>query len=486
MNSSSRYDVAIIGAGMSGLAAGIRLAHFGKRVCIFERHNAVGGLNGFYSTDGRKFDVGLHAMTNFVRPGVKGTPLTKLLRQLRIDREEFALCEQKQSRVAFGPRGETSLRFTNDFAVFESEVARAFPAQIDGFRALVAAIRAYDDVSLDAAPESARAIVRRHVSDPLLEDMLFCPVMYYGSATEHDMEFGQFVIMFKALFLEGFARPFDGVRVILRVLLEKYRAAGGERRMKCGVRRIVAQGGRAAVLVLDDGTEIVADHVISSIGLPETEKLIAEETTATSNADVGSAAMPAAAPGAHSFVETITILDRQPAALGWGDDTIVFFNDSARFDYACPREWVDIRSGVICFPNNFDYGPGRALPEGIFRITCLAKPGPWFAAADAEYRAAKTAWFADVARSARRFLPPVADADLAAATIATDMFTPRTIARYTGHVNGAIYGAPRKVRDGRTALSNLYLCGTDQGFLGITGAMLSGISMANYHILQKG
>ena len=47
MNTSSHYDVAIIGAGMSGLAAGIRLAHFGKRVCIFERHKAVGGLNSF-------------------------------------------------------------------------------------------------------------------------------------------------------------------------------------------------------------------------------------------------------------------------------------------------------------------------------------------------------------------------------------------------------------------------------------------------------
>src|ERR1041385_6298190 len=236
---------------MSGLAAGIRLAHFGKRVCIFERHNAVGGLNSFYSLNGRKFDVGLHAMTNFVRPGVKGTPLTKLLRQLRIDREEFALCEQKQSRIAFGPRGETSLCFTNDFAVFESEVAAKFPAQIDGFRALVAAVKAYNDVSLDAQPESARTIVRRHISDPLLEDMLFCPVMYYGSATERDMEFGQFTIMFKALFLEGFARPFEGVRTVIRVLLEKYRAGGGERRMKCGVKKIEVREGRAAGLMLD-------------------------------------------------------------------------------------------------------------------------------------------------------------------------------------------------------------------------------------------
>src|SRR4030095_16403513 len=154
MNSASHYDVAIIGAGMSGLAAGIRLAHFGRKVCIFERHNVVGGLNSFYSIAGRKYDVGLHAMTNFVRAGVKGTPLTKLLRQLLIERDEFALCEQKQSRVAFGPRGEISLRFMNDFSVFETEVAHTFPGQIDGFRRLVSAGKSFKEVALEAPPAS--------------------------------------------------------------------------------------------------------------------------------------------------------------------------------------------------------------------------------------------------------------------------------------------------------------------------------------------
>jgi phytoene dehydrogenase-like protein len=81
-------------------------------------------------------------------------------------------------------------------------------------------------------------------------------------------------------------------------------------------------------------------------------------------------------------------------------------------------------------------------------------------------------------------LPPVADDILASETVAIDFFTPRTIARYTGHFHGAIYGAPEKIRDGHTHLENLYLCGTDQGLLGIIGAMLSGISMANLHILQ--
>lgn len=478
MNTRSHYDVVIIGAGMSGLAAGIRLAHFGRKVCVFERHNAVGGLNGFYSIAGRKFDVGLHALTNYVRPGVKGTPLTKLLRQLRIDRDELALCEQKQSRVAFGPRGEIGLRFTNDFAVLEGEVATRFPAQIDGFRRLVGAVREFDDVSLDAAPISAREVVRRHLTDPLLEDMLFCPLMYYGSATEHDMEFGQFVIMFKALFLEGFARPLDGVRVILRVLLDKYRRAGGERRMKCGVRHIVCRSGRAVAVLLDDGTEVTADHILSSIGAPETERLFGKGE--------GAAAVTPP-PGRLSFVETITVLDRPPAALGWGDDTIVFFNDSSRFEYACPVDAVDPRSGVICLPNNFEYGAGRELPEGFLRVTCRASFDHWAGYSEDDYRRAKRDWFATIQRSAGRFLPGATPEDLRDGMVrATDMFTPRTIAKFTGHLGGAIYGSPIKNRRGLTSRANVYLCGTDQGFLGIIGAMLSGISMANYHILQKG
>lgn len=466
----THYDAVIIGAGMSGLAAGIRLAHFGRQVCILERHNAPGGLNSFYSFDGRRYDVGLHAMTNYVPPGMKGTPLGKLLRQLRIEREEFALCPQKQSRIAFR---DCTLKFTNDFAVLDAEVAEKFPAQATGWRKLVEFVRTYDDVSLDAQPVSAREVVGRHITDPLLTDMIFCPVMYYGSAQERDMEFGQFVIMFKALFLEGFARPLDGVRVIIRVLLDKYRSAGGERRMQCGVTRIIEEQGRAARLVLDDGTELTADHVISSIGFAETLKLC--EPPHATEADANT--------GALSFVETISVFRRAPAEWGWGDDTIVFFNDSERFEYARAQDQVDIRSGVICLPNNFAYGDG-ALPEGIFRVTCLANYDLWAHLPEEQYQAGKRRWFAAAMRSARRFLPPVDDAVLAGAQVATDMFTPRTIKKFTGHINGAIYGAPRKIRNGRTHLSNLYLCGTDQGFLGIVGAMLSGISMANYHVLQ--
>lgn len=468
MTSAQHYDVAIIGAGMSGLAAGIRIAHFGKKVLILERHNAPGGLNGFYSIEGRKYDVGLHALTNYVPPGTKGTPLGKLLRQLRIDRAELDLCPQKQSRIAFGPRGETKLRFTNDPALLETEIARNFPAQIDNYRRLLVAIRDFDEVSLNSPKHSARDIVRRHITDPLLENMLFCPLMYYGSATEHDMDFAQFAIMFKALYLEGFARPLDGVRTIIRVLLEKYRAAGGQRRMKTAVRKIITRDNRATALLLDNGEEITATRILSTIGAPETQRLLDKPP-------------PQAHPvGKLSYAETITILDKLPPA--WSDDTIVFFNDSENFAYEAAVDLIDTRSGVICFPNNFDYG-GRALPEGIFRCTCLANHSAWDKLPPDEYRIQKQTAFRQLQQSARRFLPQVADETLT--PLATDMFTPLTITRFTSRLNGAIYGSPEKIRTGETPFENLHLAGTDQGFLGIIGALLSGISMANYHVLQR-
>ena len=126
------------------------------------------------------------------------------------------------------------------------------------------------------------------------------------------------------------------------------------------------------------------------------------------------------------------------------------------------------------------------MPEGLLRITCLANYEDWARQPEAPYRADKERWLEAATRSARRFLPAVADATLAASTVTTDVFTPRTITRFTGHLGGAVYGAPEKVRDGRTALENLYLCGTDQGLLGIVGSMLSGITAANRHILLPG
>lgn len=469
------YDALIIGCGMAGLGAGIRLAMYGRQVLIVERHNAPGGLNSFYFQEGRKYDVGLHAVTNYVPPGVKGTPLAKLYRQLRIDREAFGLCPQKGSRIAFA---DCDLRFSNDFALLESEVAQAFPHEIDGFRRLTHAVLEHQDTALDSPILDAKPIVAEFIHDPLLREMLFCPLMFYGSARANEMDWDQFVILFKALYREGFARPAEGVRRIIKVLLDRYREAGGERRMKCGVRQMRVRDDAVAEVILDSGEAITADLILSSAGKVETLRLCEDQPQEVAKEEVG----------AFSFVETITVLDQPARTFGW-EETIVFFNDTARFDYSAPQDLADPRSGVLCFPDNYQYPAGQELPHGYLRITSLADHGRWISLPEETYRARKATWYDQLGESALRFVSRdeiSTFAGLKPHTLAQDMFTPRTIEHYTGHLGGAVYGSPRKVRDGRTHLRNLHLIGTDQGFLGIIGALLSGVSMANLHGLAGG
>ena len=459
------YDVIIVGAGMSGLAAGIRLAYYDKRVCILEKHHRVGGLNSFYSRDGHKFDVGLHAMTNYVPRGTKSTPLPKLLRQLKLKAEDFALCQQRTSAVTFP---EKTLRFNNDFGFFIQEVTENFPAQADNFQKLLKTISEYDALALDAKPISAREAVSTIISDPLLIDMIFCPLMYYGNAQENDMEFGQFVIMFNSIFCEGFARPQAGVRKILDVLVKKYKDHGGELRLKCGVQSIQVANGKVESVLLDNGEVLTADKIISSAGYVETMRLLSDYDPARVKHNVGQL----------SFVEFIMVLDRELAETGY-DTTIIFFNNSDRFNYRKPDDLVDVSSGVICCPNNFHFE--SPLPEAMIRVTNMANFDLWNKLEEDEYKAQKAAWLETSLKEVVKFVPDFRDS-----IVYTDVFTPKTIHRFTCHLNGAVYGTPNKIKTGRTHLENLFICGTDQGFLGIVGAMLSGISMANLHVLQKG
>lgn len=463
---TERYDTIVIGAGMSGLAAGIRLAQFDQRVVVLDRHYLWGGLNSFYKQAGRRFDVGLHALTNFVPPRTKGRPLTRILRQLRIPYDALRLGEQNGSRVSFPG---VSLRWTNDFEVLRAEVADRFPSEIDGFDRLVRDIAEYPELSGDDGPaRTAREVLPEYLGDALLVDMLLLPLLYYGSPTPDDVDWASFVILFKSLYEEGFARPEGGVRTVLDLLRDRFRELGGELRMKSGVARILHGADGAEGVVLDDGTELRAETVLSSAGLVETMRMTGAADAVT-DADVGPL----------TFVEFLTVLDRRPADLGH-DDTIVFFNTEDRLVYGppAPDRDVDLRSGVICCPDN--YASEAPLPEGLFRLTLLARHDLWTGYDEDTYVARKSAVWDEAHAVAAPY-----SFDARPHRVYVDGFTPRTIQKFTGHLGGAVYGSPRKLRSGRTPVDGLFLCGTDQGYLGIVGAMLSGIAMANQHALAR-
>ncbi|KUG22459.1 phytoene dehydrogenase-like [hydrocarbon metagenome] len=455
------YDTVIIGAGMSGLAAGIRLAMFDQKVCILERHNVPGGLNSYYERKGRKLDVGLHAMTNFACRGERGRPLTKLLKQLRIPYEKLELSQQNFSKISFPGN---CISFSNAPQLLIAEIERDFPQQKDNFARLIELVKDFDDVNLNNKQQSAKKKVRGIISDEHLLEMIFCPLLIYGSAWENDMDFSQFVIMFKSIYLEGFSRPKNGVRTVINLLLEKFKQLGGELRLGTGVKTINVENGSVTGVTLDSGEKIQSTKILSSIGLPETMNIVSGGSEST-------------AIGSMSFTETILFFDKKPGDNGI-KETIIFCNDNDKYDYKQPQTLCDYRSAVICFPNNFgcdDY------EEGIIRVTFIANFEKWNELDRKTYLKSKQEVYNEAMTLITRLFP-----DFQANLLYHDVFTPMTIMRYTGHFKGAVYGSTQKARDGRTGIKNLFICGTDQGFLGIVGAMLSGISMANLHCLMNG
>lgn len=464
---TQNYDAIIIGAGMSGLAAGIRLAMFDKKVAIVEKHTIAGGLNSYYQRRNkdlggvRKFDVGLHALTNFAIKGERRKPLTKLLKQLRIPYDSLNLQEQSHSLIHFP---ETILKFTNDFEVLRSDVHAKFPNQKDNFEKLVTHILAFDEVNLNNEFQLSREVINSYITDPLLTEMLICPLLIYGSAWENDMDFSQFVIMFKSIYVEGFSRPEGGVRTIIDTLIEKFTSLGGELKFRTEVEQIITKNDKVIGIQTKKHGEMLADKIFSSIGYPETVYLTDTELV---KPEVGK----------MSFMETIFVTDKKidPNVF---DSTIVFYNNSNKYAYQQSSDLFDDSSAVVCIPDNYDLQNREG--EGTFRITYMANYDKWKSLEKSVYNEQKEKVYQSSLELIKKLIPKF-DLDIRF----KDVFSPTTVERYTSHFKGTVYGSTDKTRDGATPIKDLYIIGTDQGFLGIVGSMLSGISIANLYGLME-
>lgn len=472
------YDAVIIGAGPSGLAAAARLAHFGLRICLVEAHSRLGGLNSWHHVRGIETSSGLHAFTNY-RPDGKGA-LGRLLRQLRLRISDLRLCPQGISSIRFPSR---TLQFNNDPDFFREQVASAFPADADAFDRFRKRVRDADEGEITPVQTSARAVMDEFIHNPLLADMLFCPVLFYGgpggvgdggdSGRERpDMDWLLFCVVWKCIFESGLACPAGGMRPLWEELARRFREDGGDLVMSAPVTRILHENGAARGVRLADGREIAAGTVFSSAGGAETERLF----------DPNSPTRPI---GGTSIAEATAVLDR-PATEAGMTDTVLFYSFDDRLRFAQPDGLVERRSGVACAIGN--YRTPAADTRHILKISQLANYHRWKQLAPDAYAEAKRRTALTMREDLVRLgVDPALARDSAGRFDQfDDVFTPLTLERFTGHAGGALYGSPVKSRSGETACGNLFLIGADQGFHGIVGAMLSGVAMANRHILSKG
>jgi phytoene dehydrogenase-like protein len=259
-----KYPLLIIGGGLSGLAAGIRFARFGQKVLILEKHSKIGGLNSYYHRKGKLLETGLHAVSNFAPPEDKHAPLNRLLRQLKIPRRNLVLHEQFSSEILFPDRA--SLCFSNNFSLLQDQLTKRFPDSTKKFTEMVAEIDLYDPF-IPRPKISAREFVSSFLPDELLVEMLFCPLMFYGSSQENDMDLSQFIILFRAIFQEGFFRPEGTIKDLLDLLLNHYKSFNGEIELTAGVEEILTENNKIAGVRTASGEEILCDILISTAGV---------------------------------------------------------------------------------------------------------------------------------------------------------------------------------------------------------------------------
>ena len=81
------YDVAIVGAGIAGMATAARLQARKFSTIVLEAHGQPGGCAGYFRRKGFSFDVGATTLVDFEAGGVGGELLESIQKALALNQE---------------------------------------------------------------------------------------------------------------------------------------------------------------------------------------------------------------------------------------------------------------------------------------------------------------------------------------------------------------------------------------------------------------
>ncbi len=267
-------SIAIIGAGMGGLAAGIYGQASGYRTRIFEAHRMPGGQAATWKRSGYSFDGCLHHLFG-CRPGSRlnglWTELGAMPRALVPTRECVAVMAPDgrtftdyydldllgQHLRDLSPRDE---RVTNGYVRAIRRCARQdfFGEMVLGSKARLLAM-APSLLGLHGWLRPTMGNLGARFTDPFLQ-RAFRLVEYSAPEVPVLMH-----LVKHAYGMSGdIAWPLGGMTPFARSMADRYEALGGDLELGRRVTEILTKDGRAVGVRLDDGEEVRSDVVISN------------------------------------------------------------------------------------------------------------------------------------------------------------------------------------------------------------------------------
>jgi 1-hydroxycarotenoid 3,4-desaturase len=272
--------VVVIGAGMGGLAAVLRLAHAGCAVTVLERAAGPGGKMRTLPSPAGPVDAGPTVMTMrwvfealFAEVGerleahVGLHPEPLLARHWWRDGSTLDLFTDPEASAAAirgfaGPRAEAEFRAFDAeaaalFAAFDAPMMRAGRPDL-GRLALAALARPRLWPALGPFATLARRLARQF-TDPRLRQLFGRYATYVGGAPHLSPAVLSLIWQAEA---RGVWRVEGGMNRLARAMAALAETKGARFRYGAPVARIEVQGGRAAAAVLACGERIAADAIV--------------------------------------------------------------------------------------------------------------------------------------------------------------------------------------------------------------------------------
>jgi phytoene desaturase len=470
----------IVGGGLGGLAAGLRLAHAGWRVSVCEQGATFGGKMNCFERAGFRFDTGPSLITMpwvfenlFAAAGsslaehVELVPVTPLADYVFADGTHFTYTTQLPDWLVtvrqLEPRdADGFLRFmqlgAQLFTLSRETFLRRAPTAPPDLRSL----RALRHLPLRRAWGNYHRTVAAHFRSPHLRQMFDRYPTYVGSSPYSSPATLAVIPYIEYAFGGWHVR--GGLYKLVEALVSLASAGGVELRAGARVRRVEHDGRRVSGVLLADGTRLAADAVVLNGDEATTDALLSgDEATTNAITDAlpgGDVAMTNASPdvtrGTTTGVPIGAAADAgdSPRLARPGTDRslsgfvlllgvtrklprlahhAVYFSADYEAEFSQlfgERRFPDDPTVYVSAPSRTD---PRLAPEGGETLFVMANAPatdePW---GEAEIEVARARV---LARLSKGGFP-----DVASDAVVSDVWTPRRIARDYLAPGGAIYG----------------------------------------------
>jgi len=263
----NRYDIIIIGAGISGLVAGTYLAKRGYKVLIVEKNSFIGGCYSSFWRSGFKFD----AIAQTIGSCGKSDILGSILNDLEIKVELIRL--EPTDFIHFP--GET-ISIHSDFRKFESYLQERFKNERENIEKFFKLISGIDNntktlyVMKKYASRTYQSLLDSFFKDEILKGILSSHCGCLGLPPQ-ELAAASAVFLLKTYIIDGVYYPRGGAQEFSDSIGRAFKNLGGVIFLNSEINKILIENNSVKGILLE-GEEVLSDFIISASDVISTYK----------------------------------------------------------------------------------------------------------------------------------------------------------------------------------------------------------------------